>query len=346
MKPGQPFDNTIFQNRMLYDYYDGESAYDQSPDSEKLTHTLKARVDLEKNTTIVGSFVSSETESDKSGEPGVFTLGQDKIKASYDGYGFKAVSQLSDKIRVSAYAKASETEVDESVITYEPMQTGGGAGITGGVTTPVVAHTEPAATRKSLNSGIDLVWRLARKSTLRLGYEYDLQDREWDEMETTIHTAKAKYNTRFGRDVKLRIGYTYDMIDEPFHNPTATLTPLTDNVLQAKSGIDGYIVGGTSLLYGTSFYGERTADLSNRPETAHEAKLNATWSPSAKFSTSLAIRFAMEENDKLASSWKQDTLVPTLSAWYAANNSLTLTAAYNYFDQRTKTAFCQGFYDG
>lgn len=346
MKPGQPFNNQLFTNRMTYDYYDGELAYDQSPDSEKTTHSVKARADLANATTIVGSYVSSETESRKTDEPGVFTLAEDKLKASYDGYGFKAVSRLSRALRVSAYAKVAETDVDDATITYEVINPAGGAGLPAVPATVTDLRTETTGTRDSLNAGLDVVWRLARRSTLRLGYEYDVQDREWDDMETTTHTVKAKYNTRFGRDLKMRVGYQYDSIDEPFHNPHSTLVPVSDNVPQTKFGIDGYIVGGGSLLYGTSFYDARTADLSNRPEDAHELKFSSTWAPSAKFATTLSVRYAMEENDMVASTWKQDTLVPTLSAWYAASENLNLTAAYNYFDQRTETAFCQGFYDG
>ena len=152
---------------------------------------------------------------------------------------------------------------------------------------------------------------------------------------------------RFGKDWKLRAGYQYDMVDDPFMNPHSTQVPVTANLpTQPKFGIQGYVVGGNSNLYGTSFYNARTSNLSNSPEDAHELKLSTTWSPSVKFAATFSLRYAMEENDLGHSTWKQDTLVPTLSAWYAASDKLNLTAAYNYFDQRTETAFCQGFYDG
>jgi len=350
MKPGQPFNNNIFQNRTTYDYYDGERPYDQSPDSEKTTHALKARVDLPKNTTIVGSFITSETESKKTDEPGIFTLAEDKLKASYDGYGFKAVSRFGKNLRISAFAKIAETDVDDANITYELMDP---ASPGAGMTVPINAtfpdlRTETTGTRDSLNAGFDVVWRLARKSTLRLGYEYDVQDREWDALETTTHTVKAKYNTRIGKDLKLRVGYQYEKADDVFLNPDAALVPVTDNrvLTNPAFGYPGYIVGGNSMLYGTSFYDMRTANLSNLPEDSHELNASATWSPSVTFAATFSVRYAMQENDLGASTWKQDTLVPTLSAWYAASDNLKLTAAYNYFDQRTETAFCQGFYDG
>jgi len=341
MKPGQAYSDQTFANRMSYDLTssDGPMPYDDTPDSEKTTHSIKARVDLPNETTLLGSYVTSETESSKSDEEGVFDVAQDKLKASYDGYGFKAVSRVTDSIKVSAYGKISETEVDDADITYTILTTTGGAGI-GTPLQPVVdTRNETAGTSDNLNAGMDVVIRLAPKSTLRLGYEYDVKDREWDDLETTKHTFKAKYNTRFGRDLKMRLGYQFQMIDDPFVNPDAADVGLIDNL--SPTGVTG-----DSRLYGTSFYNVRQADLTNQPEEVHEAKFNGTWSPSARFATTLTMRYLKEENDLGVSSWKQDTFVPTLTAWYSAADDLSLTAAANYFDQRSKTAFCQGFYDG
>jgi len=339
MKPGTAFSDVTFANRVSYDYTSGALAYDDIPESEKLTHSLKARVDLPRDTTVVGSYVTSETESVKYDEPEIFSVAQDKLKASYDGYGVKAVGRITDTLKLSGFVKAAEVEVDDADVTFTLLQSSGGAGITGPINpTYPDQRFETTGTRDSLNAGLDLVWRLARKSTLRLGYEYDVQDRKWDDLETTTHTLKAKYSTRFGKDWKMRLGYQFDKIDDPFKNPNAAYVP-TKSI--APTGVTG-----DSRLYGTDFYDARVADLTSQPETVHEAKFNATWSPGVTFATTLAVRYAREENELNYSTWEQDTLVPTLSAWYAATDKLSLTAAANYFDQRSKTAFCQGFYDG
>lgn len=354
IKPAQPFDNATFDNRMSYDYADGELPFDVTPESEKQTQLLKARLDLANNTTLIGSYVTSEVESSKIGEPGIFAVNKGKLTTTFDAYGLRATSRLTKNIKISAKLRASETEGDNYDVTFTAITAPGApaAGITFDGTNTTGEYTstfESEATRDELEATLDLVWRLSRKSTLRLGYGYDVVDRANTHIgETTAHTFKAKINSRALKNLAIRAGYEYQDIDNPYHNPNAALVPVTDTRLQqiGATGVFGNIVAGDSDLYGTSFYDARTADLSNQPDTVHEAKLNATWSPTARFAATLNYRLRIEENDLGVSTWEQVTSVPTLSAWYGASDNLSLTAAYNFFDQRSETAFCQGFYDG
>ena len=68
---------------MLYevitDYEDGALPYDVTPDSDKESHVLKARVDLPSNTMVLASYVNAETESKKSGETGIWDIGTNKL---------------------------------------------------------------------------------------------------------------------------------------------------------------------------------------------------------------------------------------------------------------------------
>jgi len=352
IKPGQAFDNAAFDNRMSYDYGDGALPYDVTPESEKQTHLLKARLDLPKETTIVGSYITSEVESDKTDEPGIFDLKTDKLTTTYDAYGLKVAAKLGKKIKLSGKVRASETEGDKYDVTFTTLTapTSPAAGITFDATNDgqFTSSYESAASREALEADLDLVWRLSRKNTLRLGYEYEMTDREDEIDETTSHTVKASINSRAIKKIAIRAGYEFQSIDNPYHNPTAALVPVTDNRAQPYGGLtqDSFIVAGNNDLYGTSFYDARIADLSNQPDTVHEMKFNATWSVSPRFAATLNYRLRMEENDLNHSKWEQLTSVPTLSAWYGATDKLSLTAAYNLFDQRSETAFCQGFYDG
>ena len=61
---------------------------------------------------------------------------------------------------------------------------------------------------------------------------------------------------------------------------------------------------------------------------------------------SATYRIKAEENDLDVSTWKQTTHSPGLSVWYAPSNRVNLTFAYNYLNQGSETAFCQGWYDG
>ena len=58
-----------------------------------------------------------------------------------------------------------------------------------------------------------------------------------------------------------------------------------------------------------------------------------------------AVRYRNEENELDRSEWKQETVSPTLSFWYAPAQKLNLTFAYNYLGQRAESRFCQGSYN-
>ncbi|NIQ97923.1 MAG: MtrB/PioB family outer membrane beta-barrel protein, partial [Desulfuromonadales bacterium] len=344
-KPGQPFDNTIFENRMGYDYEDGAIPYGVDPDSEKQSHVVKARVDLPKEATVVGSYVKADIESAK-GDGANFVVDRDKLQTTYDGYGLKASMRFGRDLKVNLRGRAEELESDSPDVSYTPLTSGGGAGLTG----PVSYEQEPLETvisRDVATIGLDAVYRLARKTTLRLGAEYEEVDREDEHFDATdTLTIKGNLNTRFGRDLSARLALTYQDIDNPFHNPTAADVPLSDNNVQSTEGIDAFKVGSDSLLYGTSFYAAREADLTNQPDSVYEGKLSSTWSPSPRFSATFNYRYKDEEAELNKYTWEQETHAPGLSLWVAPADKLFLTLAANYLDQRSETAFCQGFYDG
>ncbi len=351
MKPGQPFGNTIFDDRITYDYDDGLLPADTVPESEKQSHLVKARVDLEKDTTLIGSYVTSKVESNKTDEPGIFTLNKSKITTTYDGYGLKATTRFGKKLKVSARIKAEKIDTDDISATFQTITapTSPSAGITYDATNTglFTSDLESLSSRDVLTARLNAVYRLAAKTTLRLKYEYENEDRDdGDFSETTAHTYKASINTRLNRKLSLRASYTFEDIDNPFHNPEAALVPVGDNILQAKFGVPGYIVGGNSALYGTTFYDAREADLTNQPEKVHQLKVTSTWAPKGNFAATLNLRYKDEENDLNHSQWEQQTYNTGLTFWYAPTADLNFTMAYNYFDQRAKTAFCQGFYDG
>ncbi len=351
MKPGQPFDNKIFDDRITYDYSDGALPADTVPESEKQSHLVKARVDLNNQTTLLGSYVTSEVESNKTDEPGIYTLNRMTITTNYDGYGLKATTRIGKKLKLSARIKAEKIETDDVSVTFQTLNapTSPHAGVTYDSTNTGTFTSDMVSinSRDTLTTRLNAVYRLAPKTTLRLKYEYENEDREDLHFgETTTNTYKVSINTRLNHNLSLRGSYQFSDIDNPLHNPDAALVLVDSNNIQTKFGVDGYIVGGNSSLYGTSFYDERIATLSNQPEQVNEAKLTSTWAPLGNFAAIISVRYKEEENDLSQSTWQQESFNGSLSMWYAATEDLSLTMAYNYFDQRSKTAFCQGFYDG
>ena len=172
-----------------------------------------------------------------------------------------------------------------------------------------------------------------------LGYDFQLLDREDEHLATTkTHTVKASINARPTKTLSGRATVTYKAVDNPYHNPNAALTNVTTNTL-------GSLVS-NGPTYGVSLYDERIADLSNQPERMVDGVLSGTWTPSPRYSVTAMYRIKHEENSLSNSSWNQTTHSPGLTLWYAPANKINMTLSYNYLNQGSRTAFCQGWYDG
>lgn len=348
-----PTTNTLaqrpFDSRLLYDYSDGALTYDQTPDSKKTSHILKARADLPLQTALIGSFVNTRVESKKTDEPGIWTLGDKTLTSDYDGYGFRLASRPLNSVRVNLRGKLEKVETDNAVITFIPMNTLAQGNLGGNLPagTTFTNTYGSVESRDVVTLGADAIWRFAPKSTLRFGYEIKTDDRDNEHYgKTTAQTAEVSVKTLLTKGLTARAGYTFKTIDDPFMHQHAAgfIDPVTG--LPYTTNQDPTPTIGTGDLYGTAFYDLRQTDLSNQPETVHEAKISSTWSPAAKFSATATVRYRQEENELHSSEWKQQTLSPTLSFWYAPAQKLNLTFAYNYLGQRAESRFCQGWYDG
>lgn len=336
--PPYPFDN-----RLLYDYRDGVLRFDETPDSKKDSHVLKAKADLPGDTTVMASYVNSTVKSGKTGEPGNFSFNganDTKLTSSYDSYGGRLTSVFGKKLTVTLQGRAERLRDDNVALTFTTLPTTGTAP---NQFVPTPASLNPirysSLSRDTVTTGIDAMYRLAPRTTLRLGYDYQIVDRHLEEFgKTTTHTVKASVLARPAKTLSTRAAVSFKSIDNPYHNPNAALTNSVTTPYPLTVG------GGAT--YGISLYDERTADLSNQPDQVIDGSISSTWSPSARYSVSANYRVKAEENDLDISSWKQTTHGPGLSVWYAPGGKVNLTFAYNYLNQESETAFCQGWYDG
>lgn len=363
--------NINFDNRMLYAYGDGALPYDKTPDSDKQSHTLKARVDLPGETVVSGSYVHSKVESAKDSEPGIFTLDKGTLKTTYDGYGLRATTRFGKRLTLNLRAKVEEIENDDVTVSFFPINPNTSHGLEDPLNPaapfdPAFNPGNPVATRHSIISrdvltlGADTLYRLSRVSSLRLGYEFQAIEREDDHHDDTkIHTVKAAYKTRPAKDLSARVNYMYKHYDRPFVYEDAALymDPATGLHYTDKDGNVAASYGDATTwqpgywlhygpTYGIEFYDRRVADLSNQPEDVHEGKVALTWSPRANLSATVNLRARFEENDLDYSTWQQRTYSPGVSVWYAPTDNFNLTFAYNYHAQSTESDFCQGWYDG
>jgi len=352
LSPGAPASNydtaaQVFDNRMLYDYRNGALRFDETPDSKKDSHVVKAKVDLAGDTTIMASYVNATVESGKTAEPGIFSFNganQTRLTSSYDAYGGRLTSVFGKKLTVTLQGRAERLRDDDVALSFEtlPIVPVAGFGTAPNLFTPTTDSLNPtrhsSVSRDTINTGIDALYRLAPRTTLRLGYDYKLTDRHYEEFgKTTSHTVKASVQARPLRTLSTRGTLSYQSIDNPFHNPNAAQTPITDNT--------AFTVGG-GATYGISLYDRRTADLTNQPDQVIDGSISSTWSPSASYSVSANYRVKAEENSLDVSNWSQTTHTPGLSVWYAPGERVNMTFAYNYLNQGSETAFCQGWYDG
>ena len=338
-----------FDNRLLYDYRNGPLRYDETPNSTKNSHVAKAKVDLPSNTTIMASYVKASVDSNKTGEPGTFSFNganQVKLTSNYDAYGGKVTTTFGRNLTVTLRGRAEKLRDDNVTLMFDTLPLAAlpstGYGTVPNQFTPTTASLTPtrysSLSRDTITAGLDAVYRVAPRTTLRLGYDYQLIDRHLAEFGTTAtHTVKASLNSRPTRTLSARAAVTYKVIDSPYHNPNAALTNITSNTATTVGG---------GPTYGTALYDQRTADLTNQPDRVIDGAISTTWTPSSRYSITALYRLKAEENHLSSSSWSQTTHGPGLTVWYAPSNRVNMTLSYNYLNQHSGTAFCQGWYDG
>lgn len=339
----------VFDNRMLYDYRSESLRFDETPDSNKDSHIAKAKVDLPGNTTLMASYVNATVNSNKVAEPGIFSLNgsnETKLTSNYAAYGGKLTTVFGKNMTVTLRGRAEKLRNDDVVLAFDTLPLvplpPTGYGTTPNQFTPSAASLTPTRhsilTRDTITAGLDGVYRLAPRTTLRLGYDYQLLDRHDEHFgASTTHTIKAGINARPAKNLSARATASYKMIDNPYHNPNAALTEFATNNVNTVGG---------GVTYGVSLYDQRTADLTNQPDRVVDGMLSTTWSPSARYSITAMYHVKAEENNLDASSWSQMTHSPGLTLWYAPANKVNMTLSYNYLNQGSETAYCQGWYDG
>jgi len=337
-------------NQLLYK---GEELdYSTTPDSEKDTHSLKVRADLSNNTSITSSYVKSEIESSKAGltDPGYELLGETTLETEYESWGAKLSTKIGDNWRLSLRGSKYEIDTNDAVLTFAARQA-----YIDDPTTPVGIIDElgteddwhSSEEREVTELGIDAVYRLARSTTLRLGYGYEEIDRAEDELGVTeTNTLKAAFRTRLNKTLSGSFSYEYQDIDDPFGGDDATGiyqgTGLVDTD-NPDSGLYYTILSGKNF-YWDAVYPERTLEATNQPDAVNEIKLKATWAPSANMAATLQTRVRYEEND--AVKYEQTTYAPGVSVWYAPNGKMNLTMSYNFNKQETENQMCVGWYHG
>jgi len=330
--------------------YSGVNEYSGTPDSDKDKHLIKGRYDLTGNTVISGSYVKADIESKKNtsiDDGTTYTINTgDTLKSEYTGYTGKISTRLG-AFRIAASANSYKIDGPEYSLTFPDRDD---------VTVDPYETTETytsAESRDVTEFGLDVVYRIAMGTTLRLGYDYENIERDEAALgETETNSFKVAVNSRLSRKWSLRGSYQYQDISKPF-------------VVENGTGIaqlSGTDVGGgamvvntadfsaddnpynTAVYYWNSVYPSRELDATNQPEEVHEFKASTNWTPVANMSATISARIRSEENSDV--NYKQTTYVPGVSFWYAPTSKMNLTMAYTFNKQKTENNMCVGWYHG
>jgi hypothetical protein len=344
-------------------YAGEELEYNKTPDSEKDSHMIKARLDLPRNSSITASYVKADIDSSKEEDADVYTfVDSNTLSSEFESFALKGATRIGD-LRLSIRGNTYEIDGPEYSVNFTNRVDNvdldhDGVMDTVNNTLDNPQHYEAAESRDVTEFGLDGVYRLARYTTLRLGYEYEEIDRVEEEHlgSTETSTYKIAANTRFGRGINANISYEYQDIDEPFKgahvgiaqgHPDATvvgdLAYLPTSIgTDANSDLsDGNT---TAVYYWNTVYPARGLESTSEPDAVHEAKFSTTWTAAANMALTAYARVRLEEND--AVKYEQNTYVPGLSFWYAPNSKMNLTMAYNFNKQETENQMCVGWYHG
>jgi len=331
----------------------GDFPFARTPESDKDSHTLKARVDLSNNTSIVGSYVKADIESTKDNTQSEYQLlDGNTLNSELESFSGKISTRLGDW-RLAAKASTYEIDVDGNRI-YFPAREASASAIAAwpGETTD---EWESAEAREVKEFGFDAVYRLAKGTTLRLGYEYEEVERDEDELgETETNTFKVALKSRVNKSFSGSASYKYQDIDQPMSGALVGIAQGDPAAIQDVTGDPNlwyYLTGdfnnntaSVPTWYWTSVYPNRQLESTSLPDTVHEAKLSGTWSANPNLAATLFTRYRYEENDDVE--YKQTTLVPGASIYYAPSSKINLTMAYTFNQQDTENRACVGWYHG
>ncbi len=338
------------QNATAYNllYEAGELPFGATPDSEKDSHSLKARLDLARDTTLIGSYVKSDIESSKADQPEYELQGGNTLSTDYESFGAKLSTRFGKNLRLALRASSYEIDADGNTVYYPQREVPAAD-----AAWPGTAADEwlSAESRKVNEVGFDAVYRLVKGTTLRLGYEYEKVERDEEELgETTTQTYKLALKSRINRAFSANASYTYQDIDEPLAGAHVGIAQGDGTQDPLGSGLWYYNTSAytpspaTPTWYWTSVYPNRQLSSTSLPEEVHEGKLSGTWSAQPNLAATLSARVRYAENDEV--DFEQSTYSPGLSLWYAPSDKLNLTFAYNYNRQDTENRACVGWYHG
>lgn len=329
----------IFDNRIQYQFASGALPFNHIPDVKRESHSARARIHLPRDVSLNMNYTQAYAENE---ETGLTT--DSKVWSARLGV------PLGKRLFFTARYRQMQIQGDNLWINVaEPVAVGGPQlGLTFAQSYPTYGPVdylrESEESRRPTNADFELSYRLAKRTFLRAGYEFERVRRDHFEVYETQRNAFRVGITTRSQDRKwsARSRYLFEDVENPFGNLQAAWTAAYQPTPSPGTP--------PSPLLGTQYftlYRAREADLSAFPARVHSGEHSVTWTPTDRFSMNAHLRWKSQTNEDLnRSSWGNSTVGPGAEAWFTPHPKVSLMVGYYYHRETGDTWFVVPVFDG
>jgi len=357
-------------HKVAFSEADGYINYDATPESEKDSHVVKAKLDLPLNTSFFATYVNSTVENNDATDNNQQVSISDDPEYDYDRVAARLTTAPIRNLVLSFRYAHENIDNDDVTINYadayDPIH-GSGNTLTAppedyGLHGYDQAHDGYPRTRESSLSrdvdtyGAKLKYRLFKRTSVLLGYEREEIDRDDYEVDSTdTDTFTVALNSRYLKNLSLRLKYRYADIDDPFAHldaGVADASAMSDwlkanaTCTAAPPACTTAHLPGPGSPASTEYYvmyNSREADFTSEPEDEHEFTANLTYSFSPKLSANFHYKYLLQEVSEdvpvFSGNFDKEMHAPGIDLWFAPTDQLVLTLAYQYQKMEDETFF-------
>lgn len=327
LQPAQLTD--VFLNRVQYDERFGSLPFDTTPALRKEGHSLRARVDLPGDASLIGRFTRTTSRNTDS-----------QLEVDFTGGSGRFVMPFGRRLTLRAALRRYDINADSVFVDVnEPIAPAGlSAGLTYAQAYPALGPVdflrESSLSRTPTDLSVELAYRPFKRTTVRFGYEWeDIRRDRFTVHRTTTNSLHVNARSNPTKTLQFRSRVDYDWIADPFMRERAAI-PLVLQPLQSPGNVPF-----TGLQY-FEMYRSRQADLTSFPTRDGLIDQSLTWSPTSRVSVSGHYRWRHASNhDLTASDWQQSMHLPGVELWLAPGDRWNVAAGYLYQRERLETMF-------
>ncbi|MEW6321097.1 MAG: GSU2204 family CXXCH-containing (seleno)protein [Acidobacteriota bacterium] len=319
----------VFYNRVSYDERNGPLPFDSVPGLAKDSHVVRASVALPRDASLYGHATHSVSRNLDT-----------EVETAVRGASGRLVVPFGRKVVLRGSVQRFSIDSDSVFVDVgEPVAPGGpSAGLTYAQAYPGLGEVDylrhSALSRTPTLARIELLYRPARRTSVRVGYDWEEVTRDAFEVHrTTTQTLRAWARGSPDKRFTWQARGSYDWITDPFVHERGAMPA----VLQPFASPGNVPFTGAQYY---DMYRARQANLSSYPTARGLFEPSFTWTPDERVSLSAFYRFRAAENDDLNySTWSQQAHAPGIQFWAAPDDRVSLHAGYAYQRERTETLF-------